>query len=191
MPWSHLEMVFHPEAFALSVDPHVRVRRVVTIHVAPGSRDAPFTLQPGQLVGRLGRERPEVPLHVGVAQVASRQSFLRPDEVLELDRVTYEEHRSVVPDDIQVPLARVEPYCKTSWIAPGIGRAALAGHSGKADHQVRLGPECEHGRLRKGGDVPSNFKGAEGATALGVRLALGDALPIEVCHLLDQVEVLK
>ena len=40
-------------------------------------------------------------------------------------------------------------------------------------------------------DIARNLKGAEGAAALGVRLALGNPLPIEVRHLLDQVEVLE
>jgi hypothetical protein len=38
-------------------------------------------------VGGLGGEGPEVPLHVGVAQVGAREALLGVDEVPELDAV--------------------------------------------------------------------------------------------------------
>ena len=189
-PLLGLEVVLDPEALVLRVDPQVGVRRV-PVHVAPRARDAPVTHEVGDLVGRLGREGPEVPLHVGIAQVVGGQAFLRTDEVLELDRVTDEEDRRVVADDVEVSVGRVEPDGEAPRVAPGVGRAALAGHGREADHQVGLGPGREDGRLGVRADVAGDLEDAEGSAALGMGLALGDALAVEVRHLLNQVEVLE
>jgi hypothetical protein len=62
-----VEVVLHPELLAGGVDPHVGVR-AVAVHVAEGLRDATVAHEVGDLVGRLGVEAPEVPLHVVVAQ---------------------------------------------------------------------------------------------------------------------------
>ena len=102
-----LEVVLHPELRAGGVDPHVGVA-AVAVHVPPGPRDAPVAHQPGHLVRRLGRQRPEVPLHVVVAQVVVGAALLAADEVLELHRVADEEHRGVVADDVEVALGGVE-----------------------------------------------------------------------------------
>jgi hypothetical protein len=107
------------------------------------------------LVRRFGGERPEVPLHVGVAQVVGRETFLGADEVLELHRIAKEEDRGVVAHDVEVSLGRVELDGKPPRVTPRVRGAA------------------------------------ERATALGARLALSDALPVEGGHLLDQVEVLE
>ena len=61
-----LEVVFHPETTAFAIHPHVGVRGVA-IHVTPGPRNAPVPHEPGHLMGGLRRQRPEIPLHVGVA----------------------------------------------------------------------------------------------------------------------------
>src|SRR6266566_1194522 len=45
------------------VDPDVGVAGIA-VHVPPGARDAPVAHQPGHLVRRVRRRRPEVPLHV-------------------------------------------------------------------------------------------------------------------------------
>ena len=76
-PLIGLEVVLDPELVAAGVDPHVGVTRVA-VHVTVGLRDAAVAHQPGHHVGRLGRERPEVPLHVVVTQpVVGRRFWLR------------------------------------------------------------------------------------------------------------------
>ena len=143
------------------------------------------------MCARLRRQRPEVPLHVGVAEVVGGEPLLRADEVLELQRVADEEDRRVVADDVEVALRRVELEREAAWVAPGVGRAALAGDRREPQDQLGLRAGLEHGGLRVPADVVGHHERAEGAAALGVRLALGDAFPVEVRHLLDQVEVLE
>jgi len=46
--------------------------------------------EPRHLMCRLGRQCPEVPLHVMVAQIAVRAALLRADEMLELQRIANE-----------------------------------------------------------------------------------------------------
>ena len=54
-----------------------------------------------------------------------------------------------------------------------------------------LAPGWKHRRPGEGADVLGHLERAERAAALGVRLPLRDALPVEVGHLLDQVVVLQ
>src|SRR6185369_13207033 len=77
------EVILHPEALASGVYPHVRMAGEA-IHVPPGLRDAAITHQPSDLVSRLRRQRPEVPLHIVVAQATVSTPLLRTNEVLEL-----------------------------------------------------------------------------------------------------------
>ena len=93
------EVIPHPVLDALGIHPQIGVR-AVAVHVAPGLRNAAVAHEPGDLVRRLRRQRPEVPLHVVVAKVVVGAAFLRPDEVLELQRILDEEDRRVVADHV-------------------------------------------------------------------------------------------
>jgi len=185
-----LEVVLHPEALALCIDPHVGVARVA-VHVPPSLRDPAVTHQPRDLMGRLGRQGPEIPLHVVVAQVVVRPALLGADEVLELHGVTDEEHRSVVPHHVVVALAGVELQREATWVTPGVRAAALAGHRGEPDQRVRLRFRLEHRGLGVGADILGHLEVTEGPGTLRVGLALRNPFPVEVGHLLDEVVVLQ
>ncbi len=96
-PLVGLDVVLDPVLLPGSVVPHERVAPVA-VHVPPGARRAPVAHQERDLVCRLRRERPEVPLHVVVASMAVGPALLAVDEVLELLRVTDEEDRRVIAD---------------------------------------------------------------------------------------------
>ena len=102
-----LEVVLDPEPLTLSVDPLVGVR-TVAVEVTPRLRETAVSHEVGDLVGRLGRKSPEIPLHVRIAQTRSPEPLLRVDEVGELHGVTQKEDRRVVSDNVVVSLARVE-----------------------------------------------------------------------------------
>src|SRR5271167_5036323 len=59
----------------------------------------------------------------------------------------------------------------------------LAGHARETDQCVRLGPGPEDRCLGVRADVRHHLEVPEGAATLGVGLALGDALRVEVRHL--------
>src|SRR5882757_10044280 len=104
----------------------------------------------------------------------------RADEVLKLHRITQEEHRGVVADDVQVALGGVETQRKPARIPPGVWAAALAGHGGKSDQCVGLRSGLKYRRAGVGADVVGHLEIAERAGALGVGLALGDAFPVKL-----------
>src|SRR5699024_8387482 len=123
------------ELLSVRVDPHVGVAGVA-VHVPPRTRYAPIAHQPGHLMRRLGRERPEVPLHVVVTQVRIGTALLRPDELLELQRVTYEEDRRVVADHVVVALFSVELERETTRVAPCVRATALTSDRGESGQHL-------------------------------------------------------
>ena len=140
-----LEVVLDPDLSPGGVDPHVGVAGVA-VHVAPRLRDAAVAHQPGDLVGGLGRECPEVPLHVVVAQAVVGAALLAADEVLELHRVLDEEDRRVVADHVVVALGRIELQREPPRVAPRVGAAALTGDGREAREHV--GPDSRAERVQ-------------------------------------------
>ena len=189
-PLVGLEMVFHPKSLALGVNPHIGVAGVA-VHVPPGLGNAAITHQPGDLVGRLRRQAPEVPLHVMVTQVSVCTALLGADEVLELHRVTNEEHRRVVPDHVIVAFAGIKLQRETTRVSPGVGTAAFTGNGRKTHQHVRLGARLKHRRLGVLADVVCHLEVPKGAPAFGMRLALGYPFPVEIRHLFDEVVILQ
>ena len=144
------------------------------------------------LVGRLGRERPEVPLHVVAAQAGVGHALLRVDEVRELHRVAHEEDRRVVADHVVVALFGVELEGEAAHVAVRVRVALFAGHRREArEHRRALAHFVEEGGLGPLADVGGHLEVAEGAAALDVVHAIGDALANEVRQLLDQVGILQ
>ena len=185
-----LEVVLDPEQLVLVVDPAVGVAGVA-VHVPPRLRDAAITHQPGDLVRGLRRQRPEVPLHVVVTQIVRCHPLLAADEVLELHRVTHEEHRRVVADHVEVAVVGVELQRESARVTPGVWAAALTGHGREPGDHLGLGAGLQEPGLGVGADVLGDLELAEGSAAFGVGLAFRNALPVEVGHLLDQVVVLQ
>ncbi len=184
------EVVLHPEPLASSVDPLVGVRTEAG-HLTPRTRQAAVAHEVGDLVGGLRRERPEVPLHVGVAQARPRQPLLRVDEVRELDAVADEEHRGVVADDVVVAFRGVELHREATHIAPGVWTALLAGDTREALQGLGGRARLEHrgpGVLR---DVLRHLEGAERSAALRVHDPLRNTLAIELGELFHQVAVVE
>jgi hypothetical protein len=142
-------------------------------------------------VRRLRRERPEVPLHVVVAQVVAEPALLTADEVLELHRVPHEEDRRVVADEVEVAHRRVEPQRESARVTPRVGAAPLACDGGEPGQHLRPRSGLEHRGRGVRAHVLGHLEDAERTTALGVRLAFRDALPVEIGHLLDQVVIVQ
>src|SRR6267154_6097485 len=71
-------------------------------------------------------------------------AFLGMDEVGELVRVAYEEHRRVVPDQIPVALLGVELDRESAYVAFGIGGPELAGNGREPQEQGGPGAGLQH-----------------------------------------------
>nr|GEU28579.1 hypothetical protein [Tanacetum cinerariifolium] len=162
------------------------------VHVAVALGYAAVAHDDGDLVQRFGQQSPEVPVVFGRTQVGFRIAFDHVVEVGELERIAEEEHGRVVAHDVPVALLGIELDGEAADVAFGIGRAALAGHGGKAHEDVGL---LAHFRKQRGarvlGDVVGHRKGAVGARALGVHAALGDHFAREVRQLFQVPHVLQ
>ena len=184
------EVVLHPKAVALGVDPHIGVAGV-TIHVPPIFGNAAIAHQPCDLVGRLGREGPEIPLHIVIAEATIGTAFLRTDEVLELHRIANEENRRVVSHHVVVAFAGVELQREAAGSRQVSG---LPLSPATVENRIKvfvLAPGWNRRSLGIGGDVFGYLEVAEGAGTLGVRLPFGNPFAVEVGHLLDQIRVLQ
>lgn len=189
-PLRGVEVVLHPEPLPGGVDPHVGVR-AVPVHVTVGGRDAAVAHEIGDLVRGLGVEAPEIPLHVVVAEPAAPAPLLRADEVRELHRVADEEHRGVVADEVVIALVGVELEGEAPGVAPRVGGALLSGDGREAREHVRRRARLEQRCFRVGADVLGRLERAEGAGSLRVDVPLGDALAVEVRHLVEEVDVVQ
>ena len=185
-----LEVELDPRLRAVGGDELVRVR-TVSIHVTERLRDSAVTHQPGHLVRRLGRQGPEIPLHVVVSKTGIGHALLTADEVLELQWIAHEEHRRVVADHVPVALGGVELQRETAGVAPRVGAALLARDGGEARQHLGLRAGLEHRRPRVLRDVTGDLERAEGACTLGVHHTLRDPLTVELRHLLDEVVIVQ
>ena len=185
-----LEVVFDPEALALGVDPHEGMAGVA-VHVAVAFWDAAIAHEDGDLVGGFGGQGPEVPLHVVVAQAAVGAAFLGMDEVLEFHGIPDEENGRVVADHVVIALGGVKPESKAAHVTPGVGATAFAGHRGEPGEHVGLDAGLEEGCLGVGADVLGDLEMAEGSGPLGMGLAVGDHLAVEIGHLFGEIVILE
>ena len=126
-----------------------------------------------------------------VAQVAVGAALLRADETGELQRIAQEEHRGVVADDVVIAFGGVELQREAARVAPGVWAATLTGHRGEPDHRLGCGARLKHRRLGERADIVGYLEPPESARTLGVRLAFGHALAIELRHLLDEVVIVQ
>ena len=134
---------------------------------------------------------PEIPLHVRGAQAGIRQALLGTDEVRKLNTVAQEEHRGVVTHDVVVALLGVELQRESAHVAHRIGEALLARDGGEAGQHRGHAPWLEQVRLGVLGDILGDGQFTKGTGALGVHVALRDALAVEVRVLFHQVHVGK
>src|SRR5690606_16585438 len=121
-----MEVILHPEPLAAAVDPHERVR-AVAVHVAPRARQPARPHEVRHLMRGFGIVRPEVPLHVVVAQSRVGKTLLTANEVRELHRIANEENRCVVADEIVVALRRMELEREAAHVALRVRAPHLAG----------------------------------------------------------------
>src|SRR5699024_5214052 len=111
------EVIFHPEAFALFIDPHVGMAGVA-VHMPPCFGHATIPHQPGHLMSGLRGKRPEIPLHIMITKTAVRPTLLRPDKMLEFHRIPHKEYGGVIAYHIIISLAGIKLKSKTTGVAP-------------------------------------------------------------------------
>ncbi len=133
-PLLGLQVELDPVPLVLGVDEAEGVA-AETVHVAVGGGDAPVAHDDGDLVERLRQGGPEVPVVLGAAHVGAGVPFHGVVEVGELEGIAEEEDRRVVSHEVPVPFFGIEFHRKAPDVPLGVGGAALAGHSGKAQEE--------------------------------------------------------
>lgn len=95
------------------------------VHVAITIGQTTVSEQEHYLMGGLWSQGDEVPEHVRVLQVGLGVSLLRVDERWEEDRVTDEEDRRVVADQVPDSIVSVKLDSETSGISSSISRTTF------------------------------------------------------------------
>ena len=116
----------------------------------------------------------------------------RVDQVGELDGVLDEKDRDIVPDEVEIPLLRIELDGEAADVTREVARSTGARHRREANEDGRP----ERGILKERGlGVPRerlvNLEVAMGAGAARMDHALGNPLVIEMGDLLAEDEVLE
>ncbi len=127
-----LEVILNPECLAVGVHP-LECVRAETVHVAVRIRNAAIAEQPRELVRGFRRQREEVPGVFRLLYVSVGIAFLRMNEVGKLQRITNEEDRGVVADEIVVAFLRVKLDGEAARVAHRIRRAGLQRHCGETN----------------------------------------------------------
>ena len=109
----------------------------------------------------------------------------------ELHRVAHEEHRGVVANHVEVAFVGVELQRESTDVTPRVGATEFTGDRGETSQHrgfLALLQEAGLGVLR---DVSGGLEVSEGPRSLGVRLALGDVLAVEMGQGVNQVGVVQ
>src|ERR1700760_4805614 len=138
-----------------------------------------------------GAERPEIPLHVVIAQAIVGPALLAADEMLELHWIADKEDGRIISDHVKIAVFGVKFHREPARITPGIRATALTRHGGKTHRGFHLHARLEELCFGITLDVPRYPEMAERAAAFGVWLAFRDTLAIKVRHLLDQVMIVE
>lgn len=164
----------------------------VAVHEAEAVWNAAIAVEKHHLVGGLGSEGDEVPVHVGVLQVRLRIALLAVDEAREEEWIADEEDRRVVAHQIPDAVFGVELHGEASRISHGVGTAALTS-DGRETHRNRrsLANLVEDLRGGEFGDVVRDFEVAESSAAFGMFHSLRNALAVKVSHCVEEVDVLE
>ena len=119
-------------------------------------------------------------------------ALLRVDEVRELQRVTHEEDRRVVADEIPVAFGGVTLDREAAHVAFRVGGAEFTGNGREADQKVGLlADRIEQLGVRILRDILRYGERAERTPAFGMNNALGNALTVLVRELFEQLIILK
>src|SRR4029077_7803970 len=151
------------------------------VHVAEAFRDSAVGHDDGDLVKRLGEQRPEIPVVVRAAKPGARIALDGVVEVREAQRIAEEKYRRIVADDVPVSLLSIELEGGAAYVTFRVRRAALAGDGREArKHRRYLADLAEDFRTRVPGDVVRHRESAVCAPALGMHAPFRNHFPVEM-----------
>src|SRR5258707_2542858 len=144
------------------------------------------------LVECFWKKSPEVPVILSAPQTGTGVALDRVVEVREAERIAEEKDRSIVSDDVPIPVLGVELESKAADIALRIGCPAFPSDGRKArEHRRPLSNLRKDRRLGVLRDVVGRRESSIRPPAFGMHPTLGNDFAIKVCELLDQPDVLE
>ena len=115
-----LEVVLHPDVFALLVVPLEGVT-AVPVHMAKCGRCTPVGEKDRDLMDGFRGEGQKIPKHIRIRKIRRRMTFLCMNEVGKFERVPNEEDRGIVSHQIVIALLGIELYGEAPGVSGGIG----------------------------------------------------------------------
>src|ERR1700681_2640497 len=131
------EVELHPGALVLGID-HREGVTSEQMHMPEGPRNSAVGHDPRDLMQRLWKKSPEVPVVLSAPKTGARVALDGVVQVREAKRIAEEKDWSIVSNDVPISVLRVELESKPPDIALRIGCPALSSDGRKAR---------EHGRL--------------------------------------------
>ena len=125
-------------------------------------------------------------------EIAVGLLFRGVNQVRELDRILYEEHRDVVADDVPIALFGIKLHRESAHVARQVGGTFIAGYGGETDERGRFFacPLEQVGR----GDIRKRLVILEvsvGAISARMHHPFRNSLMIEMEDLLAEVKILE
>src|ERR1700694_2202755 len=162
------------------------------MHVPEGPRNSAVGHDDCDLMQRLWKQSPEVPVVLSAPKTSAGVALDGVVQVREAKRITEEKDWSIVSDDVPISVLGVELESKSADIALRIGCPAFPSDARKAREHRRLLSNLGKNRcLGVLGDVVSRGESSMRPPAFGMHPALRNDLAIKVCELLDQPDVLE
>ncbi|MNI45402.1 hypothetical protein D3C73_998260 [compost metagenome] len=141
---------------------------------------------------RLRRKGPEIPDGIGVFEMGLRVAFLGVNKVRKFNRITDEKDRRIIADQIIIAFFGIKFHGKAAWIAHSIGRPQLPGYCREAnEHRRAFAHLRQEGCFSIFGQILSDFKITMSSGAFGMNYTLRNTLPVEMCQLFQQMNILQ
>src|ERR1700758_2066653 len=110
------EVKLHPSALVLGID-HREGVTSEAMHMPEGLWNSAVGHDDGDLMERLGKKTPEIPVILSAPQTGAGVALDRVVEVREAQRIAEEKDWCIVADDVPISVLGVELDCKSADIA--------------------------------------------------------------------------
>src|SRR6202790_5092860 len=162
------------------------------MHMPEGPRNSAVGHDDGDLMQRLWKKSPEVPVVLSAPKTGAGVALDGVVQVREAQRIAEEKDWSIVSDDVPISVLGVEFESSPADIALRIGCPAFPSDARKArEHRRLLSNPRKNRCLGVLGDVVSRGESSMRPPAFGVHPALRNDLAIKMCELLDQPDILE
>ena len=123
-------MHFNVEEFVLLVYPF-KCMAAITIHKSISIGCTTITEKYHHLMNCLWNETEKVPDSIRIFAIIFWIAFLGVNEIRKLNRISDEEHRSIIAHEIIVPFLGVKLDCIASWISLSVSSPTLTSYGTK------------------------------------------------------------